>query len=373
MVQGFGAMTPAGAQTAIAPGSTSVMGPAGNGAAHIAAQAPEAEQQNADVGHNALGASVVAKAQDTGVVSGNRPAVKLFMGTGVEGRRKTEADKITTSTPNYGAPAPAPGQRVQVLRNPSQPGGRSLEVEDLDMQSQPLNPQNPAVLTQLVSKLGLGSRTTVAEMQGFSGGLNEGVWFMTDPDQPSSGSGDLVLKLVRCHRVASSVPTEAENFIRLAKEHPRIVDDPHLAFPCMIFSCMLSGQKKNDLIVMRKVRGERMAELIARKWYGNQRPHLMQILERLGITLGEFHARYGIKQQHGDFQPSNVFYDEATDLISIIDNGGIGIPTTDTDIQHFSKSIKLLADCYGPQLGTEGLHHFERGYARANSLRRGTV
>lgn len=220
-------------------------------------------------------------------------------------------------------------------------------------------------------------------MQGFRGGLNEGVWFMSDPDNvpsepskqgPGNASGDLVLKLVRCHRVASSVPTEAENFIKLFRDHPRIIDDPNLAFPCMIFSCMLTGQKRHDLIVMRKVRGERLAELIARKWYGNQRQHLMQILERLGTALGEFHARYSNKQ-HGDFQPSNFFYDEATDLISLIDNGGIGIPTTDTDIQHFTKSIKLLADCYGPQLGSDGLHAFERGYARVNAqaLRRGTM
>lgn len=244
---------------------------------------------------------------------------------------------------------------------------RGLEVGELQIGSGTFNPTHPPLLTQLVAKLGVGSHAAVEEMQGFRGGLNEGVWFLSDPKGGSKE--EFVLKLVKCHRIDQNILTEAENFLKIARDHPAAVADPVLAFPLRVFSCVgPGGAKRFDLIVMRKVRGERLAEVIARKWYGGQVPQLLRVLEKLGACLAEFHGRYG-NNQHGDFQPSNILYDEDRDELTFIDVGGMGVPTTETDVEHFSKSIRLLADSYGARLAVDGLRHFEQGFAKAAGKR----
>ncbi len=55
-------------------------------------------------------------------------------------------------------------------------------------------------------------------MGGFKGGLNQGIWIVSDGDQ------HLVLKQSRCQRIASGILTEAENFVRILKDHPEILD-----------------------------------------------------------------------------------------------------------------------------------------------------
>lgn len=120
---------------------------------------------------------------------------------------------------------------------------------------------------------------------------------------------------------------------------------------------------RDDLIVMRKVPGERLAEVICRKFYNNQLALLDAIFENLGATLASFHERYG--KQHGDFQPSNIFYDDATDDIYFIDIGGMGLPTSDTDVEHFRGAMTLLAGAYSPTLHEELAEAFQRGYGPA--------
>lgn len=214
---------------------------------------------------------------------------------------------------------------------------------------------------QIVVNFQLSDACSIEEMQGFRGGLNEGVWFLKDPSRLEQ---ELVLKLVRCKRIASNVLTEAENCIKVLREHPGIASDNTLAFPSKVFGCIdQNGEKKHDLIVMRKVRGERMAELICRKWYGKQFQQLYQMLEKVGVALADFHGRYG-NIQHGDFQPSNLFYDEVSDSVSIIDIGGMGVPCLDNDIEHFQKALRLLSESYGNDLQTIGFRHFEQGYKR---------
>lgn len=244
---------------------------------------------------------------------------------------------------------------------------RGLEMGELQIGSGSFNPSHPPLLAQLATKLGVGSHPTIEEMQGFRGGLNEGVWFLTDPVQNStkgSSKEEFVLKLVRCHRIDQNILTEAENFLKIYREHPAVVNDPVLAFPLRIFSCVGPGSTKRfDLIIMRKVRGDRLAEVIARKWYSGRVPQLWRIMEKLGVCLAEFHGRYG-NNQHGDFQPSNILYDEEQDGLTFIDVGGMGVPTTESDVEHFSKSMKLLAETYGSRLAVEGNYHFEQGYAK---------
>jgi hypothetical protein len=250
----------------------------------------------------------------------------------------------------------ATGITASVLEKPE------LEVGELDIGSGPFDPTSPSVSSQLTSALGYAENSVIEEMTGFRGGLNEGVWFLSD----SSHARDLVLKLVKCNRISATILTEAENFVKISSEFPRMSQDPAVAFPVRIFKCLGAAPERphrHDLIVMWKVRGERMAELIAHKWYQKQFDQLWEIFDHLGQALSSYHKRYN-ENQHGDFQPSNVFYDEDAGDIALIDIGGMGVPTATTDIEHFNKSLKLLADVYGGQLLSEGFKSFEAGYAR---------
>jgi hypothetical protein len=255
---------------------------------------------------------------------------------------------------------------------PSSLEAGGLEGGELQIGAGAFDPLQPALRAQLLSKLGcVGCHAVIEEMQGFRGGLNEGVWFISKASPHLSMSQELVLKLVRGRRIDQHLLTEAENFIKIFREHPSVASDPILAFPAKLLSCVgPGGVKRFDLITMRKIRGDRLAELIARKWYGGQVAQLMHILEKLGACLAGFHGRYG-NSQHGDFQPSNVLYDEERDALAFIDVGGMGVPTTEGDVEHFSRSIRLLADSYGARLATDGLRHFEQGYAAGRAGARG--
>lgn len=207
----------------------------------------------------------------------------------------------------------------------------------------------------------------VKEMTGFKGGLNEGVWYVSDS---VNGNGqDFVLKLVRCHRVATNIPTEAENLVRLSHEQPQIMSDPTVSFPVKVFKCLAPGQDhRHDLIVMRKMGGERLAEFIARKWDQKQMPALLDMLRKLGSVLAAFHRRYG-NAQHGDLQPSNIFYNEENGELTFIDIGGIGVPTMETDREHFAKAMRILSNSYGPELWGDGKKFFDEGYAEGFAQR----
>merc|ERR1740120_568334 len=67
--------------------------------------------------------------------------------------------------------------------------------------------------------------------------------------------------------------------------------------------------------------------------------------------------------QHGDFQPSNIFWDEESGQLALIDVGGMGIPTTESDVDHFSKAMRLPAESYGMQFAADAVRHFQQGYA----------
>jgi len=271
----------------------------------------------------------------------NLPAEKLFLGTGLE--------NVTRRKPKRGSDS--------VFISGPLAGGEIRFSGEFDAAGE-------EVRQQLLSVLGFSARSKVEKMLGFSGGLNHGIWFLSGTcGESGSDYEELVLKLVRCHRIADNVPTEAENLVKVHREHSSISKDEILAFPIKIFSCFDGPTKKHDLIVMRKVPGERLAEVICRKFYNNQLTLLDAIFEKLGATLAAFHVRYG--KQHGDFQPSNIFYDDATDVVYFIDIGGMGLPTSDTDVEHFRGAMTLLAGAYSPTLHEELAEAFQRGYGPA--------
>lgn len=302
-------------------------------------------------------------------VGSSKPPPCLFMGIGTETRSATAAPVAVATQ----VAAPRTAQAAQVapagahaLRPQGGAAAAGLEVGEVTVSAWPFDPSQPSTRSQLIAQLSAGPTATIQEMRGFRGGLNEGVWFLSDPASDSQ----YVLKLVRGSRLDQSLLTESENFQKIAREYPAVTSDPAVAFPVRVLAVVgPAGAKKLDLIVMRRARGERLAEVIARKWYGGQVQALMHVLEKTGLCLGEFHARYG-GVQHGDFQPSNLLYDEERDSLVMIDVGGMGVPTTVGDVAHFSNSVRLLAETYGASLCTDGLRRFEQGYARASAAKK---
>jgi len=219
----------------------------------------------------------------------------------------------------------------------------------------------PHMLEQLLGSVGATSGT-VEKLTGFQGGLNNGIWILHEASSTDRPPQDWVLKVVTATKKASSLPTEAQNLLRLASEHPGMLSDPLLAFPKAILSCVgVARGKKHDVLVMRKARGERLCEVFARKWHAGQRGVCWRIIEKVGVATASIHRRYA-NMQHGDLQPANIFWDESSDSITVLDVGGMGIATCDDDVQHFTQALLLLATSYGSDFERDGIIAFQRGY-----------
>jgi len=234
-----------------------------------------------------------------------------------------------------------------------------LDIQELRIDEPWIDPCRPSLRRQLVKKL-CGGRSTVAieRMTGNHGGLNMGIWLLRDT------SRSLVLKMVTSGR-CMGMPTETEGYINLAERHPQIMEDDSIAFPTKIFTCIASDGSRRDLIVMREVEGECFANTILRK-LNDDRHHedLMFDFAGFGAFLAGFHSRHH-SVQHGDCQPANVFYDEASRRFTLIDVADMGSSLIkDTDVMHFSKSILSFAKRYGHRICEDAKRHFEAGYAQ---------
>jgi tRNA A-37 threonylcarbamoyl transferase component Bud32 len=159
------------------------------------------------------------------------------------------------------------------------------------------------------------------------------------------------------------MPSEADRFTRLYQEHPSIANDPMVAFPIKVFKCFgQAGDNSHDLIVMPKANGQPLGDVLARKQSCGEMRDIMQILRQLGMFLARFHKSYNNKQ-HGDFSPSNVFYDVSSGAFVMIDIADLGNHTTaEGDIAHFCQSLKILSNSYGQQFYIDGKRNFEEGY-----------
>jgi hypothetical protein len=290
------------------------------------------------------------------------PPAVLFMGTGLEC-----SPMAVSAEPAAVLVTPRMTREPAAIWVPPGSGPPMPVRGELQIGSGPFDPVDDDIWPQLAEILDVGEYSTIEEMEGFHGGLNEGIWFL------ESGKEKLVLKLVKAERTDPTVLTDAENCLRLMQEHPGILIDPVLAFPRWILACREAaapppsgdGQRRYDLLVMRKVPGRGLAEVVATKRLANQIPEVLLLLERLGALLRDFHDRYG-GSQHGDFHSGNIFYDEESDAFAFIDVGGIGIPTMDSDVDHFSKALRYFSEAYGHEFVEEGLQSFELGYHRGN-------
>lgn len=231
-------------------------------------------------------------------------------------------------------------------------------IEELLFVGPQFDPTAPAVKASMLDKLGVAHNATVVQMRQ-EGGLNEGMWVLT------STTGSLILKLVPHERRHRIMPSEAEQFVKLARDHPAMIDDASLTFPIKIFNCRDQGHVKPsfDLVVMRKAPGFCFSQFIGRRWFANRRSELMAELYALGVFLADVHARHNM--QHGDFTPSNVFYDETTRTFTMVDLSDFGPQMWDSpenDVERFSKGLQMVSRSYGEQFYLEGRPRFEAGY-----------
>jgi len=237
----------------------------------------------------------------------------------------------------------------------------ALDVGVLRLGGSPFDPALHHVRSQLLAALGVCQSCSIKASEGFSGGMNEGIWFVDD------GRDQLVLKLVKFDPTQPAQFVEADSFQKLYKETPELATDESVAFPLKILTILGSGNRRqHDLIVMRRVPGQSLDRVIFDYKQSSKMSDLKDVFKRVAESLCNLHLRYD-GRQHTDAGPQNIFYDEATKQVRFIDIGFIGLKTRKTDVEHFSGAIERLAEVsYGDKL-LEALSHFELGYQEAKS------
>lgn len=237
---------------------------------------------------------------------------------------------------------------------------RTFQVSDLKIGKNGFDPVEPSMRALLLEHLKLGTGSTIKALGGSRGGQNAGLWSIRDsaPRTPTHMK-DLVIKLVKLGS------QESEKFRALALRHPHIVKDPDLAFPIQIVRLLgMQGQKMHELIVMPKAPGVPLQDFIGEKWWSTSRSshtQLMQVIEKVGGSVAEFHARYG-NSQHCDLQVSNIFYDAETSQVTIIDLAHVGRKAKDNDVEHFCECLQLFSGAYGSAF-VQTVKHFRKGYS----------
>eukprot|EP00397_Hematodinium_sp_SG-2012_P004769 GEMP01004783.1.p1 GENE.GEMP01004783.1~~GEMP01004783.1.p1 ORF type:complete len:786 (+),score=166.66 GEMP01004783.1:104-2461(+) len=237
---------------------------------------------------------------------------------------------------------------------PELTGMPKADIMEAEFSLENFDPRSPDV-TELFQQFLDKPDTKISALQGFQGGLNEGVWQIAN-----EAGNEEILKLVKSKRLGGSVPTEAENIREIASRYPGLLTDESVCFPNRIIHIINGKLPEYDLFVMRKSSGRRLAEVISVVWR-RDREEVYDIFMRFGAFLAAFHQRYD-NSQHIDVQPSNIFYDEATKRFTLIDAGGLGMNCANTDVEHFNKSLSLLSNSYGKEFSDVGSVYFEKGY-----------
>jgi len=244
----------------------------------------------------------------------------------------------------------APGQEAPKLR-----------ASELLIGNQLFDPTDPAIKQAVLRVLcqDVNGATVEDVSQQVGGGNNCGVWFLKARHE------DLVLKLVQSSSGLQGIPSEAQTYIDLWKRHPALVGDASLAFPQRIMRiCRDQESHDYDLIVMRRVPGESLASLIQEKWRQGKISEVYSIIEKAGACVGRFHNQYG--ELHGDLQCMNIFFDEVSGRVSLIDLGDMGgDANSGLDLEQFERSIGLLSSNLGETLKLRGPQFFRMGYAQA--------
>jgi len=254
---------------------------------------------------------------------------------------------------------------VPSLSFPAVASASSLEFDDLHLENMFFDPCREPLKSQLLQKMGVHQDADVEPIRGPIGGCNSGMWVL------KNGNQWFMLKLLRILPawMGPSRDSESEKYAKLSREHPEMVQDASLSFPCKIFHCLgKGGSKTHDLVVMRWVGGLRFSEIVMRKLHSGQAQDLMGTLQQFGKFLADFHGRYN-GLQHGDLTPANVFFDEQTHKFALVDVADIAPrnPVILSDADRFISSLKLLSNFYGDDLWAQGKLRLEAGYKSRRS------
>eukprot|EP00427_Karlodinium_veneficum_P033154 CAMPEP_0169186248 /NCGR_PEP_ID=MMETSP1016-20121227/2253_1 /TAXON_ID=342587 /ORGANISM="Karlodinium micrum, Strain CCMP2283" /LENGTH=436 /DNA_ID=CAMNT_0009262055 /DNA_START=342 /DNA_END=1652 /DNA_ORIENTATION=+ len=239
----------------------------------------------------------------------------------------------------------------------------TMTVEDLSMENSDFNPNDPQLKAQLLNKLGLPNTATI-EMLSDNGTFNDGVWFVSNALHCG-----LVLKLVpHDHQTRK---TDREKYVELQQRCPRILSELSLTVPVKIFQLSgPDGVRCKDLLVMRQAPGLQITQHLYHKFHAGQVAELLNIFEEFGRFMRLIHQVYRIgneSMQHGDCQPSNVLYDEASGIFTLIDVADFGFGPYvaqggENDVEHFVEGLSSLEVWYGRSLIDDCVARFRAGY-----------
>jgi hypothetical protein len=247
---------------------------------------------------------------------------------------------------------------------------RTMTVEELKMNSDVFDPSCPKLKAKLLEKLGMPETSHIEKLEGDRGAFNEGVWMVSDANAPV-----VVLKLVPHQRVRRDRCTDREKYCNLQAELPSIAMESSLSFPRKIFQLKgPSGIRSEDLIVMRQAAGNQLTYHLFTKFRGGEETALLDIFKAFGGFLRKVHQVYR-GMQHGDCQPSNIFYDESSRCFTMIDVADLGFGPYlaeggEDDVEHFVERLKTLAQWYGENLLADCEMAFRAGYLEESGKRR---
>jgi len=196
---------------------------------------------------------------------------------------------------------------------------------------------------QLLTKLGFKEHGDLEALRDSTGACKNGVWHLSTIDSPG-----LVLKLVEtCENQSVSI-MDVERFAKIQARFPEIVKELAFAFPVKILQLRGPlGNRLKDLIVMRRAPGESLELIIHRKAQAGEIAAIFDILRQFGTFLRTVHQVYN-GMQHGNCQPSKVFYDEKCKNFTLIDVVDLGFGPNDVD--EFAAALNTLSGNYGSEL-----------------------
>jgi len=244
-----------------------------------------------------------------------------------------------------------------------------MSIEMLRLDSEVFEPLDPRTRSQLLAKLGFADNSIIEPLKDNSGNFNLGVWNLWD-----NNSHGVVLKLVESNRRNPARATDSEKFQNIAGKCPSIVSEFSLSFPVKIFQLRgPGGTRSQDLIVLRRAPGQQLTQILYHKWHANEKSELLRMFKEFGSFMHTIHRVYK-GMQHGDCQPSNVFYDSISGYFTLIDVGDMGYGPFiadggEDDVEHFLTGLRTLTKWYTQQFIADCERHFRAGYAEEKQRR----
>jgi hypothetical protein len=261
----------------------------------------------------------------------------------------------------HAKPVPEATQYIEVAMSDI----KTMSIEKLTVNQATFDPAQPELKAKLLAGLGFAEPVAIQKMDwDEQGAFNEGIWSLSD-----CFSTGVILKLVPHERARPHSLTDTEKYTKLQKMIPNILGEFSLSFPVKIFELQSkAGGSCKDLIVMRRAMGLQITQHLYHKFHGGAIPLLLDMFKQFGVHMSTIHRVYR-DMQHGDCQPSNVFYDDSTGIFTLIDVADFGYGPYmaeggENDVEHFISGLKQLSQFYGEGLISECVREFRAGYLK---------